>query len=184
MHKTIRSSRVLSIALACLVMVLLPSSVSASPFGQGVFGADVPFGSMTSLGINLGGNVSMTLAPSGPNLSGTGSHVITITSTDVVGYQLFARSSSSTNMVNGSATIPASGNSSPAPLSVNTWGYNTDGSSNFIGMTPTPFLIKDTSGPAKTGDNTTITYGALTDTTQAAGQYTTSVTYTVVAENQ
>ena len=184
MYKFIRKPRILIVTLTCLVLVGLPATVSASPFGQGVFGADVPFGSMTSLGINLGGDVSMTLAPSGPNLAGTGSHVITITSTDVVGYQLFARSSSSTNMVNGSATIPASSNSSPAALSVNTWGYNTDGSSNFIGMTPTPFLIKDTSGPAKTGDNTTVTYGALTDTAQAAGQYTTAVTYTVVAENQ
>lgn len=184
MDKVIRHPRMLVVALACFALVLLPASVSASPFGQGVFGADVPFGSMTSLGINLGGNVSLALAPSGPNLSGTGSHTITVTSTDVVGYQLFARSSGSSDMVSGSATIPASGNSSPAPLSVNSWGYNTDGSSDFIGMTPIPYLIKDTTGPAKTGDNTTVTYGALTDASQAAGEYTTSVTYTVVAENQ
>lgn len=184
MHALIRNPRTPIVVLACVLFLTFSASVSASPFGQGKFGADVPFGSMTSLGINLGGNVSMILALSGSNLTGTGSHTITVTSTDVVGYQLFARSSGSSNMVNGSAVIPASSNGTPATLALNTWGYNTDGSANFIGMKPNPYLIKDTSGPAKTGDNTTVTYGAFTDATQAAGKYTTSVTYTVVAENQ
>lgn len=186
MHMIHRLRLLVKIAILLLgaVVLLTPAVTLASPFGKGVFGADVPFGSLTSIAINLGGNVSLALIPSGPNLSGTGSHTITVTSTDVVGYQLFVRSGGSTNMVNGSATIPASGNSSPAPLAVNSWGYNIDGSANFIGMTTTPHLVKDTTGPAKTGDSTTVTYGALTDSTQASGQYTTSVIYTVIAENQ
>ncbi|MEO5950695.1 MAG: hypothetical protein ABIQ04_04570 [Candidatus Saccharimonadales bacterium] len=172
------------IMLVGFVVAFIPTTVMASPFGQGVFGANVPFGSVTSLAINLGGNVSLSLTTSGANLAGTGSHVITVTSTDVVGYQLFARSNGSTNMTGASATIPASANSTPAALSLNSWGFNTDGSANFVGMTTVPRLIKDTSGPAKTGDTTTVTYKAFTDSTQASGQYSTAVIYTVVAENQ
>ncbi|MGB4759148.1 MAG: hypothetical protein WBP26_03755 [Candidatus Saccharimonadales bacterium] len=175
--------RIIVVAVALASLSSVP--VQASPFGQGVFGADVPFGSITSLAINLGGNVSLTLNPDGSNLRGDGSHTITVTSTDVVGYQLFARSNGSSDMVNsGGAIIPASSNGSFALLSLNSWGYNLDASSDYRGMSNTPTLIKDTSGPAKSGDNTTVTYGAFTDSTQESGAYTTSVTYTVVAENQ
>ena len=174
--------------LAGVCALVVASSVSsianASPFGQGVFGADVPFGSITSLAIDLGGNVSLNLVPDSGNLRGSGSHTVTVTSTDVVGYQLFVRSTASANLVNGSSSIGASGNSTPSALSLNSWGFNTDGSTNFIGMTTTPYLIKDTTGPSKNGDSTTVTYGAYTSSTQPAGVYTTSVTYTAVAENQ
>lgn len=175
----------LLVGLTVLVGAYLPSSVAyASPFGQGVFSADVPFGSITSLAINLGGNVSLGLVPDSGNLRGTGSHTIVVTSTDVVGYQLFVRSTTTTNLENGSNTIAASGNSSPAPLGVGSWGFNTDSSTNFVGMTTTPYLIKDTTGPSKNGDNTTVTYSAYTSASQPAGTYSTSVTYTAVAENQ
>lgn len=177
------AARVTLLAFALATVISFP--VYASPFGQGKFGEDVPFGSITSLAINLGGNVLLDLNPDGSSLRGSGSHTITVTSTDVVGYQLFARSNGSSDMVNSNgAIIPASGNGSPAPLSLNSWGYNLDASSNYRGMSTTPTLIKDTSGPAKGGDNTTVTYGAFTDATQDSGDYTTSVTYTVVAENQ
>lgn len=167
------------------VCLLLSPIVTASPFGQGVFGADVPFGSTTSISINLGSNVALTLSPSGGNFSGTGSHVVTVTSIDVVGYYLYAHTTNGTNMVNGSATIPASSNSSAAPLSVGSWGYNTNGSTaNFLGMNATSVLLKDASGPYKSGDATTVTYGALTSNTQAAGNYSVAVTYTAVAKNQ
>lgn len=167
-------------------MIVAAPSVLASPFGQGVFGADVPFGSATSLAINVGGDVNLSLAPDGGNLSGTGSHVVTVTSTDVVGYRLYAYADGVTDLTGpGSATIPASGNISAAPLSVNSWGFNTTGSTtNFIGLGLTPQMIKDADGPFKNGDNTTVTYGALTNTSQDAGAYTATVVYTVVAENQ
>lgn len=173
------------LALTSLVLVsclLMQQPVNASPFGQGVFGEDVPFGSATSLSIALGGNVSINLAPSGPNFTGTGSHTLTVTTTDVVGYRLYAFSPSSATMTNGSDTIPASGNSTPASLGTDTWGYNTDGSSNFVGMLTTPALVKDANGPYKNGDNTTVTYGAFTDITKGAGAYTVGVVYTAVAK--
>jgi len=179
LRKIIRPLMQISLGLTCFWT--FQQAVSASPFGQGLFGADVPFGSATSIAIALGGDVSINLVPSGSNFTGTGSHTITVTSTDVVGYKLYAYSPVTT-MTSGSETIPASANGSPASLAVNTWGFNTDGSSNFTGMTTTPMVIKDATGPFKNGDNTTVTYGVLTDITKGAGAYTVAVTYIAVAE--
>jgi hypothetical protein len=170
--------------LVVLTLASLQQTVSASPFGQGVFGADVPFGSATSLSIALGGDVALNLTPSGQNFTDTDSHTLTVTSTDVVGYKLYAYTPGSSSMTNGGETIPASGNGSPAPLAVNTWGYNTDGSGDFVGMGTTPALIKDANGPYKNGDNTTVTYSVLTNITKGAGAYTVGVVYTALAENQ
>jgi hypothetical protein len=175
--------RPLAVACAVLAVISIAPTALASPFGEGVFGAHVPFGSLTSLTIALGGNVNLTLAPSGPNLAGNGSHTITVTSTDVVGYSLYIYSPGTSNMTNGTDTIPASSNTSANPLSVNTWGYNTNGSSNFLGMTTTPVLLKTALGPYESGDNTTVTYGVLTDITKSEGSYTVNVTYTVIALN-
>jgi hypothetical protein len=177
-------NRILRLRVTVLALVLVASlqlSVAAAPFGEGKFGADIPFGSATSLAIALGGDVSMNLIPSGGNFTANGSHTITVTSTDPVGYKLYTRSLGSTSMTSGSNTIPASSNSSAAPLTVNSWGYNTDASSNFLGMTTVPALLKDATGPYKSGDNTTVTYGVLADITTGAGSYTTSVVYTAVA---
>ncbi len=178
---------VFGVLLIALVLCSWPQPVNASPFGQGVFGANVPFGSATSLAIALGGDVSISLNPSGANFTGTGSHMVTITSTDVVGYYLYAHTTGSNGMSisGGSATIPASANATAAPLTVGTWGYNTTGSStNFLGMLSTSSLLKDASGPFTSGDPTTVTYGVLVPGTQEAGNYSVAVTYTVVAKNQ
>jgi len=164
-----------------LVLMAVQQTAGASPFGEGKFGADVPFGSQTSLSIALGGNVSLNLAPSGGNFVAQSSHTITVTSTDVVGYSLYIYSVGSTAMTNGSGSIPASGNTTAGPLAVNTWGYNTNGSTNYLGMTTVPALFKTATGPYKSGDNTTVTYGVLTDITKGAGSYNVSVTYTAVA---
>jgi hypothetical protein len=174
------------VGLCCVFSLGFSSWAHASPFGQGVFGADVPFGAVTSIAVNLGGNVSLSLTPDSPTtLKATASQTITITSTDVVGYRIYGRALSNANLVNGAATIAASGNSSPAALALNTWGYNTTGSTtNFMGFTTQNALIKDADGPYKNGDNTTVTYGVYTDTTKDAGTYQTQVVYTVVAENQ
>lgn len=164
---------------------VLSASAAAAPFGQGAFGADVPFGSLTSLSINLGGSVALALQPSGPTFSGAGSHTITVTSTDPAGYDLYVHTTTNSNLTNGSTTIPASNNATAGPLSINSWGYNTTGSTtNFLGMTNTNTLLKSATGPFKNGDSTTVTYGALTNSTQAAGTYTTSVTYTAVTKNE
>ncbi len=186
-----RSGRALAltvvVAVGTFVLAVSPRAAQASPFGQGVFGANVPFGSATSLSIALGGNVSVPLTANGATFSGTGSHVVTVTSTDAVGYSLYAHTTGTTSMAisGGSAAIPASANTTDGPLAVGTWGYNTTGStSNFSGMSATNNLLKNASGPFETGDATTVTYGALTAATQAAGSYSVAVTYTAIAKDQ
>ncbi|HEV7929893.1 MAG TPA: hypothetical protein VGP12_07150 [Nitrosospira sp.] len=170
--------------LAVLIAACIPGAAFASPFGQGVFGADVPFGSATSISIALGGDVTIPLGVSGATFVGSNSHTVTVTSLDVVGYTLYVRPTSGTAMTNGSASIPASSNSSPGTLATGTWGYNTTGSTtNFLGMPSVGAMLKDANGPFKSGDPTTVTYGAVVSNTQAAGNYTIPVTYTVVARN-
>lgn len=178
------NTRMLSALFLIFTLLACTPTANASPFGQGVFGADVPFGSATSLAISLGGNVSLALVPSGQNFTANSSHTITVTSTDVVGYSLYVYSPGGTTMTGGSGSIPASSNTSASSLAVNTWGYNIDGSSNYLGMTNTPVLLKAANGPYKNGDNTTVTYGVLTDITKGAGAYNVAVTYTAVARNQ
>lgn len=175
----------LSVVVLAMISCLMPQSpVYASPFGQGVFGADVPFGSNTSMSITLGGDVSLNLAPSGSNFTGSDSHTVTVTSTDVVGYRLYVQSPSGNAMTNGSYTIPASNNSSPAPLAIDSWGYNTDGSSDYLGMLTTPSIIKDADGPYKGGDDTTVHYSALASITKGAGDYVVGIVYTAVSKSQ
>ncbi|HUO62043.1 MAG TPA: hypothetical protein VMT96_01145 [Candidatus Bathyarchaeia archaeon] len=172
--------------LGFLVLVssaLIQQHAGASPFGKGVFGADVPFGSQTSISIALGGNVNINMTPSGANFSGTGSHTLTVTSNDVDGYKLYASAPSGTDMMNGSDTISTSANSSPGALATNSWGYNTSGSTvNFVGMLTTPTQIKDAAGPYTSGDDTTVTYGVIADITKGAGYYTVHVAYTAVPD--
>lgn len=173
----------LVVAGLCALWQFAPSA-GASPFGQGVFGADVPFGSLTSLTIALGGDATMDVTPSGGSFVGGGSHTLTVTSTDVVGYSLYVYAAGSTSMTSGSSTIPASGNSSAAPLADNTWGYNITGSTtDFLGITNTPVLVKTATGPYKSGDDTTVTYGLLVNGTKSEGTYSVAVTYTAVALN-
>jgi hypothetical protein len=171
--------------IACGILFLLSfgPSVAASPFGEGAFGADVPFGSATSLSIALGGNVNFSLTPSGSQFTGNGSNTVTVTSTDPVGYDLYMYAPGGTSMTGASSSIPASTNTTEGVLAANTWGYNIDGSGSYIGITATPTLIYSGSGPFMSGNNTTVTYGVLTNVTVPEGNYSAHVTYTAVALN-
>lgn len=179
-----RQYRALFVLLTLCGLLSFVSTAQASPFGQGLFNENVPFGSLTSLAISLGSDPNVNLAPNGPTFEGSGAHTITVTSNDAVGYNLYIYAASGTSMTNGSSTIAASSNGTLAALSLNTWGYNIDGSSNYVGITNRPTLLKSASGPYTSGDNTTVTYGALTDSAAPAGSYSVSVTYTAVAMNE
>lgn len=172
--------------VAIIVCIAGSYPALASPFGQGVFGADVPFGSGTSMSIALDGTVHLTVdTPSGGTFSGNGSHTVTVTSTDVVGYRLYVYAPGSATMTNGSDTVPASSNTVLGTLATDTWGYNTTGSTtNFIGVTTAPVTIRDATGPHKNGDTTTITYGMKVDQTKGAGEYSAMVVYTAVGKSE
>ena len=173
---------------SCLVLLLslycLSGIARASPFGVGVFGADVPFGGQTSLTIATDGNVNVEITPTPGGTLATNTSIVTVTSTDVVGYKLYIRALSNTNLNNGSSNVVASANGSPAPLATNTWGYNTDASTDFVGISLIDALIRNRTGPYKNGDGTTVTYGLKLDDSLPAGVYTTSVVYTAVPQTQ
>ena len=175
----------MAVALAVVVGFAGPVA-HASPFGQGEFGADVPFGAGTSLSIAFSGEPYLNVDPPGSGtFSGTGVHTVTVTSTDVVGYRLYVYAPGSTTMTNGSETVPASSNTGLATLATDTWGYNTTGStSDFIGVTTAPVMIRDRVGPFKNGDATTVTYGMKVSQTKGAGEYTAAVVYTVVGKSE
>lgn len=168
--------------VATLVSVVWQQVAMAQPFGVGVYGADVPFGSQTSISIGLSSSsADISLTPSGGTFSGAGNHTVTVTSLDVIGYDLYVNGTTTANMSNGIDTIPASSNTTAGALSTNSWGFNTTGSTtNFIGMTTSQKLIASGTGPFKNGNPTTVTYGALIDITKSAGTYSVGVTYTAI----
>lgn len=167
---------------AVLAVVLLSAATSAQPYGQGIYGENVPYGDETSLSIATSGDLVIPVTPDTNGVLETGLNTVTVTSSDVSGYKLYVRSLGSTDMTNVGATLPASANGTPAALANNTWGYNTDGSANFVGMTASDVLLHAITGPATTGDVTQVTYGVKIDLAKPAGNYQTSVIYTAVPQ--
>lgn len=166
-----------------IAVAILASSVGyAQPYGKGVYDANVPYGNQTSLSIATNGNINIPITPTIAGVLATGTSTITVTSTDVMGYQLYIRALDNTNMNNLGSLLPASANVSPASLTVNTWGYNTDASTNFTGITLNDVLIHSITTPASTGDITNITYGVKLDMAKPAGKYTANIVYTAVPQ--
>ncbi len=174
------------VVLATLLAVAGGYTAVASPFGQGVFSADVPFGAGTSMSIALAGTVNLMATDQGGGIfSGSGAHTVTVTSTDVVGYRLYLYAPTSTTLTNGSETIAASANTNLEPLATDTWGYNISGSTtNFVGMTNRPVVLHDSVGPHKNGEATTVTYGIKVNATKGAGDYSGSIVYTAVGKSE
>lgn len=184
-YNTLRHS-LISIIMPISIFVFVGSSTVAfaSPFGAGNYGANVPYGGPTSLTISTNGNVSISVTPSDSGTLATGDSVVTVTSADVVGFKLYVRAFTNTNLVNGASTVAASANVLAAPLAVNTWGYNTDASTNFAGITLSDVLIRTATGPYTSGDQTTIRYGIKIDNAKASGNYQTTIVYTAVPQTQ
>lgn len=177
-----KTTLILLLILSLFIGTLLPSVSYASPYGYGVYGANVPYGSQTALSITTSGNVTIPITPTTSGVLATGTSTVTVTSTDVKGYKLYIRALSSTNMNNLGALLPASANGSPAALATDTWGYNTDTSTNFTGLTLTDTLIHTLTVPSSTGDTTTVTYGMKLDLAKPAGKYVATVIYTAVPQ--
>ena len=165
-----------------IVNFTIISTCWAQPYGKGIYNANVPYGNQTSLSISTNGNVNIPIFPTSNGTLATGTSTITVVSTDVKGYKLYIRSLSSTNMNNLGTLLPASANGSPAALAINTWGYNTDTSNNFTGISLNDTLIRSTTSPVSNGEATTVTYGINLDMTKPAGNYSVSVVYTAVPQ--
>jgi hypothetical protein len=171
------------VILSIIITPIIAPLVSyAQPYGEGIYNENVPYGGQTELAIETSGNINVPITPTSDGVLATGISTITVTSTDVVGYELYIRALTSTDMDNLGTPLPASANSTPAALAINTWGYNTDASSNFVGITLTDILIHSLVGPASSGDITDVTYGMKLDLSKPAGDYEASVVYTAVPQ--
>jgi hypothetical protein len=165
-------------------VLVIAHPVSASPYGVGIYNAVVPYGGQTSLTINVS-SVVISAVPANSGQLSTSNNVVTVNSTDVTGYKLYLNALTTANLTGTLGTITASSNVAAAALATNTWGYNTDASTNFIGMTTTPALIKNFVGPAAPsvgGDVTTVTYGVKLDFSKSAGSYSTNILYTAAPQ--
>lgn len=164
------------------IISLYPMICNAQPYGKGLYDNDLPYGNQTSLSIATDGDVNIPITPTDSGNLVTGTNSITVTSSDVKGYKLYIRALSDTNLNNSGAILPASSNSSPAPLSINTWGYNTDASTNFVGLSLSDVLIRSVSSPVKNGDTISVKYGIYIDLSKPAGNYSATVIYTAVPQ--
>ena len=180
MNKTILF--IIVFAITTIFASMAPSISYAQPYGKGSYGANAPYGDLTSLSIATNGNISIPITPTTSGTLATGNSIVTVTSTDVMGYKLYIRALSNTNMNNLGSLLPASSNVTPASLAVNTWGYNTDASNNFVGITLSDILIRSISTPVSAGDITTVTYGMKIDLAKPAGNYVAGVVYTAVPQ--
>lgn len=162
---------------------------NAQPYGAGLYNANIPYGDETKLTISTNGDITIPITPTLGGTLATGTSTVTVATTDVKGYKLYiAAKDGITYMDNLGAHLPASANSfgSGLPLANNTWGYNTDASSNFAGILPggvgSDQLVKSVTYPVKSGDVTTFTYGLKLDFEKPAGKYVAYIVYTAVPQ--
>lgn len=169
-------------AIVIAINLLITPSIYAQPYGKGIYNENVPYGNQTSLSITTSGNITIPITPTTSGTLATNNSVVTVTSTDVKGYKLYIRALNNTSMNNSGALLPTSSNTLPAELAVNTWGYNTDLSTNFVGLSLADTIIRSTTIPALNGDITTITYGIKLDMAKPAGNYIANIVYTAVPQ--
>lgn len=174
--------RVNTVFISIIISIICTSISYAQPYGRGTYSSGVPYGSQTSLSIATSGDINVPITPTDNGTLATSNSDITVTSTDVTGYKLYIRALNYTHMNNLGAILPATTNEEPAPLSNNSWGYNTDKSNNFIGMTLNDTLLYSTTMPATSGETTKVTYGIKVDMEKPAGNYVANVVYTAVPQ--
>jgi len=125
-----------------------------------------------------------TLTPGGA--PSTGTTIATVVTNNLTGYTLNIRAlaPANVNMVAGAATIPAL--TTPGALNatptVSAWGFMGGSVTQFTGVPVADVAIRNTTTTTtSTGDNTTLTFGAFAADGQAAGNYSSTVRLTAVA---
>jgi hypothetical protein len=198
MQKALRLSTITSLSL--LLSFTMTAVVSASTATTTVSST---LSSVISL-LTTNGTVDVNVTPTGSGAQSIDSDTVTVSTDDSSGYTLqLAETGAASALTSGGNTIPASSGSqtTPAAMSVNTWGYRVDslggfgagpttsqssaaisGSIKFAGVpaTGSPNTLVTTSGTASNA-TTTVWYGVAADTSQPSGTYTNSVTYTATA---
>jgi hypothetical protein len=185
--------------LACGFTFGLPVIAAASTTSTTI---SSNIGSVISL-LSSNGTVNVNVTPTGSGAQTIASDTVTVSTNDTAGYTLqLAETGASTTLTSGGNTVPASsGNqTTPVAMSVNTWGYHVDNLGGFgattttaansqaissvkfaaVPATASPNTLKSTATTAS-NDTTTVWYGVAANTSQPAGTYTNSVTYTATA---
>lgn len=194
--------RYIKVAVLTIVMSLLIIPAAAVYAATATTTISSAVSSVISL-LTTSGTVNINAVPTGAGVQTTASDTITVSTNDAAGYTLsLAETGVSTSLVSGSDTIvqTTGTKASPVALVAGKWGYRVDGIGGF-GAGPTssgsnaaigsvtfaavpgsgsPDTLKTTSAPA-TSDTTTVWYSVAVDTSQPAGTYTNSVTYTATA---
>ena len=173
-----------------ILLIVLSSKIGASPYGQGVYGENVPYGGATSISMTTSGTVNIAITPVPGGATNTGDDTVTVTTTDVNGYILNIKNTDNNqNITNGLNTVgPTSGTyASPSALDNNSWGYRIASfAPNTYAAVKTNLSggenIKTTTGPDTGGDVTTVTFGAKIDNTKTAGIYSDTILYTATGQ--
>jgi len=178
-----RLKLIIAVSAISTIAIITSNNVAAQPYGAGTYNSTTPYGGETSLSISTASAVNFTINPASNGAFSSASGAVTVYSTDVSGYKLYIRAIGTSAMTMPGSTIPASANATPAALGLNTWGYNTTGSTTlFTGVTTTDSLLKNASGPYSAGDATTVTYGLNLDLSKPAGSYAANLVYTAVPQ--
>jgi len=203
MLKKLKNNSLVIIFLALIFAFFLPTVASASTYGSGNYGS-CGYNSC-SLSIISNGSVSLNVSPTTSGSCTIQSDEVTVLTDDNNGYTLdLTNGNNNTNLTNGSSSINASNGTftSPTSLVINTWGYRVDGDGGFgagptyaqsnsnqsgitfAGTQPedgTPDDIASSSVAADPGVSTMVWYGVCADLSLTSGSYSSSITYTAIA---
>jgi hypothetical protein len=192
--KKIRKTTKLGIALASLVFIAMPLTVSAANTTINVSVTGVISTFTTSGTVTLG-----ALAPDATGRQSTNNDVVTVSTNDADGFTLTLEDADATRtLASGGNSFAASAGTPASPVTLvnNTWGWRVDDLSGFgAGPTATiantaPSALTYAGIPANasaftllatagTGSEVTdVWYSARANDTQPTGTYTDTVTYT------
>ena len=177
-------------------------TTDSTVYGSGNYG-DCDYGACT-ITLSSGGTTTLNVAPTPAGKCTVQSDTASVLTDSTVGYNLTMTTSTTNNaMTSGSGSISAASGTaaSPATLAMNRWGYRVDSLSgfgagptssqnngsipsvSFAGVPPSNLagtLVASSSGPANPAAATTVWYGLCADSSQPAGNYSVTVTYTAV----
>lgn len=204
--KHIKQSRIWFVITATMAIFLVTPALALA--ANGAYG-DGDYGdcSYNSCGISLtsNGTVNINVIVGNTTTCTTQSDSVAVTTDSSTGYSLSLNDSATTSSLlgSGSPTIPTSSatQSSPTPLSTNTWGYRVDGVGGFgagptsassnVGASSATFAAIPIS--SVTGDTlaystssadpavtTTVWYSTCVNASVPAGTYSSSVVYTAL----
>jgi len=196
----------LAVVLATVLLSAggLVEAYASGTYGSGAYGS-CNYGQICSITLSSSGTVGVNVTPAASSKCTIASDSVSVLTDDTNGYTLtLANSSTNTNLISGANTIAATSGTFAVPiaLSGSAWGYRVDSIGSF-GAGPTtaqnnispPSLtfakVVSSSGTADTLANTNVAanpavitkvwYGVCANTSVVSGTYSTSVTYTALA---